>query len=99
MDAAGSEQSSMLMFLPQPLLARFAFGIVDRAGDRGRKIRCRRRQRDRGDGVELAVGTLQRRFLDMRGATRTQIVGGLQSARPCQAVKSVKLLAGGIGDV
>ena len=96
-------------FGPLVLLAGFAFGIVDRARHRAGQIRggrgtCDddRRSRHHGhrrDAVELAVGALQRRFLDVGRAARAQIIGRLQPALPGETVERVELLAGRIGDV
>src|SRR5690606_37291508 len=104
----GSDQSSMIspFFLPRCSLAGFTFGIVDGAGLAPSGVRgdhdrsCDRRRNDRrGDGVKLAVGALQRRFLDMGRRTRAPVIGGLQALVPCQAGAPGRFLAARIGSI
>ena len=75
------------------LLAGFAGWIVDGA----RKHRERYPLLGRGNhprrrhGVELAVGALEGRLLDMRRRLRAEVVGGLEPPLPRQPIESVKL--------
>src|ERR1700759_3368416 len=55
-----------------------------------------RRYRDR---VELAVGAFQRRLLDMGRRSRSQVIGGLETAISGETIERIELLAGRIGDI